>query len=532
VLSQVSPAPSNDGKERRVKNLRAEVKLVPENKVHNIMYTEHFGLNILPFENVPDPAFFFDEGDYARIDSSIKHSVIAGRDLMIVTGPVGSGKTTLSQMIISKFSKERKIIWMAIPPVDTTEFFLFIAQELGLQISSLKKHILSMKLLMDIREALLKIISEDNKCILIIDESHCISDDTIKGISLLCNLEEGSIQVLLLGQKELMETIKRPEMESFKQRISTLETLDKMNAESIGNYVSHRLKVAGGQPSIFTDTGWKALILALKSGGVPRIINLLCDVSLQAAFDRKKRACDVDDIYKAAERIGIGKEVFHYKVSLNQKVETKKAPANDADVKAGTMYGATPVICTCAEGQTEASEMLLESGTDVNDKKGNGRTALMDASIQGNLDLVNVLLSHGADVNMKDFYGLSSLIYASNEGHTEIVKTLLTHSADVNMQDNSYGMTALIYASFNGYKEIVEILLCKGADLNATDNTVVTPLMSAAINNHANIVELLLSKGADVNAKTVQGLTALKVASEENLSDIERLLRQAGAKDD
>lgn len=290
------------------------------------MYTEHFGLNTLPFENVPDPKFFFDEGDYARIHNNIRDSLNAGRGLMVITGPIGSGKTTLSQMIMSEFSKNRKIIWMAEPPDKRMNLFLFVAQELGLKPTTSERTFI----LRDIKEALLKIHSEGTNCLVIIDESHWISDDTINGIYSLCNLEQGStkfIQILLLGQKELMETLKRPEVESFKQRISSLGILGKMNAESIRHYVSHRLKVAGGQPSLFTDTGWEALILALNSGGVPRITNSLCDISLQVAFDRKKTAVDVDDVYAAAEGMGIGREVYGYKVSLKQKVEEKQAPS-------------------------------------------------------------------------------------------------------------------------------------------------------------------------------------------------------------
>lgn len=295
------------------------------------MYTKHFGLTKLPFENVPDPIFFFDEGDYARIHNRIKDSFKTGRGLMVVAGPIGSGKTTLSQMIISEFANNIRLIWMAVPPESSINLFLFIAQELGLQTSSHNKDTLSIELLLrDIREALLKINSEGNKCILIIDESHLISDDTINGIRLLNNLEEGStkfIQILMLAQNELIETINRPEMEAFKQRIAVLEILGKMNVDRIRQYISHRIKVAGGQPSIFTDTGWEAVLLAAGSAGVPRIINSLCDVSLQVAFDRKKITVDANDVYTAADGMKLGKDVFHYIVKLKNIEREKEAPS-------------------------------------------------------------------------------------------------------------------------------------------------------------------------------------------------------------
>ena len=286
------------------------------------MYAKHFGLKILPFENVPDPMFFFDQGDHARIRNRITDSLKAGRGLTVVIGPIGSGKTTLSQMIKSDFSHNIKLIWMAVPPGNSIDLFLFIAQALGLKPSTSER----VFVIRDIRDALLKINSEGSKCLVIVDESHLMSDDTLNGIRLLNNLEEGStkfIQILLLGQEELMETINRPEMEAFKQRIAILEIIGKMSAEKRRLYISHRIQVAGGHPSIFADTGWEALDLALGSEGTPRIINSLCDRSLNVAFEREKTKVDVYDVYEASQGMGLSSEIFHHVVAL-KNIERKK----------------------------------------------------------------------------------------------------------------------------------------------------------------------------------------------------------------
>lgn len=295
------------------------------------MYAEHFALKTLPFENVPDPIFFFDQGDYGRARGRIADSLKAGRGLMVVAGPIGSGKTTLSQMIIkSEFSRDKRLIWMAEPPGNREDLFLFIAQELGLKPSTSERTFV----IRDIRNALLKIRSEGGRCLAIIDESHLISDDVISGLRLLNNLEEGSaklIQILLLGQPELMETIDKPDMEPFKQRIATLEILGKMSADSMHKYVSHRIQVAGGHPSLFTDTGLEALSLAFPSGGTPRLINSLCDRSLNAAFEKGKAAVDAQDVYEAAQGMGLGKEVFFYILKLKETETMVQAPFKGAD---------------------------------------------------------------------------------------------------------------------------------------------------------------------------------------------------------
>jgi general secretion pathway protein A len=289
------------------------------------MYTEHFGLNILPFENVPDPVFFYDEGDHARIRKQISGSLQSGRGLIVVTGPIGSGKTTLSQMIKSDFPEKIRLIWMAEPPANSTDLYLFLAQELGLQPTSSEKTFV----MRDIRNALLNINSAGNKCLVIMDESHLMSDDVINGIRLLNNLEEGSvklIQLLLLGQEELMEMINRPEMEPFKQRIAALEILGKMTVEGIRKYVSHRIQVAGGIPALISDTGWEALSIAFNSGGTPRTINSLCDRSFNVAFEREKTVVDAQDIYEATQRIGLRTDVFHYIVSLKNRERKSQEP--------------------------------------------------------------------------------------------------------------------------------------------------------------------------------------------------------------
>ncbi len=296
------------------------------------MYTEHFNLKLLPFENVPDPLFFYDYGDHALIRKQISGSLQSGRGLIVVIGPIGSGKTTLSQMIKFDFPENIKLIWMGEPPANSTNLYLFLAQELGLQPSSTEKTFI----LRDIRNALLKINSEGRKCLIIMDESHLISDDVINGIRLLNNLEEGStklIQLLLLGQEELVEKINRPEMEPFKQRIATLEILGKMNVDTMINYVAHRIHVAGGPPSLISDTGWEALSIAFSTGGTPRTINSLCDRSFNVAFEREKPVVDARDIYEATQRMGLMTDVFHYICLLNTrereiKNQESRPPAN------------------------------------------------------------------------------------------------------------------------------------------------------------------------------------------------------------
>ena len=329
------------------------------------MYSQHFNLNRLPFENVPDPLFFYDHGDHARIRKQISGSLLSGRGLIVVTGPIGSGKTTLSQMIKSDFPENIKLIWMAEPPANSSDLYLFLAQELGVQPTSAEKTFV----MRDIRNVLLKINAEGKKCLVIMDESHLMTEDVINGIRLLNNLEEGStklIQLLLLGQEELMEKINRPEMAPFKQRIAALETLGKMNIDRVLQYIKHRIHVAGGTPELISDTGWEALTIAFGSGGTPRTINSLCDRSLNVSYERNKTIVDAQDVYEATQRMGMITDVFHYIILLNNR-ERKNQETHSPATGTVAQESAPPAV----EKVQTAAHTVKKNEPKVNPKASN-----------------------------------------------------------------------------------------------------------------------------------------------------------------
>ncbi len=118
-------------------------------------------------------------------------------------------------------------------------------------------------------------------------------------------------------------------MEPIKQRIATLEIIGKMNADKVREYVSHRIQVAGGDPSIFTDSGWEAIGVAFNTGGIPRTINTLCDQSFIVAHEKNKAKIDAHDVYEATKRMGLKTDVFHYIVALNTKERKKQMQSSD-----------------------------------------------------------------------------------------------------------------------------------------------------------------------------------------------------------
>ena len=284
------------------------------------MYTMHFGLDALPFENVPDPKFFFESGDYRRVLQRMRGYFAAGKGLMAVAGPIGSGKTTLSQKLMADLPETARLVWLAEPPSDAAGLLSFIAKELGLERVPEEK-VFAMG---DIRARLLKgCDSEDSRCLVIIDEAHLASDDTLEGIRLLNNLELGSrklLQILLLGQQEMVDKFARPELEAFRQRIAATEVIGKMHPPKLRQYVLHRLRVAGASGNIFSETALE--MVAISTGGIPRVTNSLCDRSLRVAWEMDKPLVDAPEVHQAALELGLGRRTLPY--ILSQRSEQKK----------------------------------------------------------------------------------------------------------------------------------------------------------------------------------------------------------------
>lgn len=298
------------------------------------MYRKHFGLKALPFENVPDPAFFFDEGDYHRVLTRMADAVAAGRGLLAVAGPIGAGKTTVSQRLMADLPEGAALIWLAEPPATDLELLRFIAHELDIETGPDESRVF---LLRDIRKTLLGLLGDGQSALMVIDESHLANDEVLECIRLLNNLEEGPaklLQVILLGQPEIMTRLEQPDMENFRQRIAGLEQIGTMDTDRLREYVRHRLQVAGAEGEVFTEQALEAVCLS--TGGVPRRTNSLCDRALRMAFEAGHESVDTEDVHRAAVDLGMGRETMHYIVRLrSEETAGEKAPADGPQPEAG-----------------------------------------------------------------------------------------------------------------------------------------------------------------------------------------------------
>jgi type II secretory pathway predicted ATPase ExeA len=277
------------------------------------IYTDHFGLNALPFENVPDPAFFFDQGDYSRVLEHLTDCFRAGRGLMMMVGPIGSGKTTLSQRLLLAVPANTRLAWLTEPPEDSLDLFLLLLQELGGEPPTSQGRAF---LLRDLRDHLLDLHTKGGHCLTLIDEAHKASDEMLEAVRLLNNLEHGAhklVQIILLGQDELLKRLSEPALSSFQQRIAALEVIGKMDPGQVRDYILHRLEVAGGRDQVFTDEAIEAI--AHSTGGIPRVTNSLCDRALMTSFGHGGKRVDIKDVREAGKLMGdagVDRKLFFY----------------------------------------------------------------------------------------------------------------------------------------------------------------------------------------------------------------------------
>lgn len=287
------------------------------------MYTSHFGFSLLPFENVPDPVFFFNQGQYNEIMSMLIDSVAAGRGLVVLVGPIGSGKTTISQQLAAHLAKTINLIWLAEPPDSFGELVALIAEEIGLDTKDKSR----LFLLRDIQARLLEIRSQGLHCLLVIDECHRMTKNVLEGIRVLTNLEKGAdklLQIILLGQEEMVRNLNTEDMKALKQRISTLKHLDRLEPDKTRQYILHRLRLAGGKTDIFSDQALD--MICLSAGGIPRVVNSFCHHSLLVAHGSGRAIVEPEHVHRAAQEVGLTRETFHYLLKLQRSTENISSP--------------------------------------------------------------------------------------------------------------------------------------------------------------------------------------------------------------
>jgi type II secretory pathway predicted ATPase ExeA len=246
------------------------------------MYLEYFGIKDFPFRLTPDVDFLYLSSAHARAKAYMEYSVWNREGFVVITGDVGCGKTTLIQKLLSELT-EKDILLAKIfqTQLDDVEFLQAILVEFGLNPFSAKK----VELMDMLNTFLIDSYQRGKHAILIVDEAQNLSMAALEELRMLSGLEtqkEKILHIILVGQPQLNETLEAPEMEQLAQRVRLRFHLKPLTLTETGEYVQHRLRVAGANANIFTpDTSKKIFEY---TGGIPRLINTLCDTAMTCAY--------------------------------------------------------------------------------------------------------------------------------------------------------------------------------------------------------------------------------------------------------
>ncbi len=249
------------------------------------LYQHFYGFRRPPFNNTPDPKFLFLSQKHQEALSRLLYAAQARRGFVLLTGEVGSGKTTLCRALMNRVRLTTEVALVTNSNITSKELLSSIAEELGLTAQRKSKG----AILRDLHQFLIRQLSFDRNVLVILDEAQNLRGSVLEEVRMLSNLEtaqEKLVQIFLVGQPELRDKINQPELRQLRQRIALRYHVLPLRAGECRDYVFHRLCVAEAErPPDFTPGALKKVYDY--SEGIPRLVNTVCDNALIVGFTRE-----------------------------------------------------------------------------------------------------------------------------------------------------------------------------------------------------------------------------------------------------
>jgi general secretion pathway protein A len=263
------------------------------------VYREFYGLIRAPFEMTPDPAFLYLGESHQEGLATLVYGVRARKGFVLLTGEVGTGKTTLLHALLAQLDPATASAFIFNPKLEPEDFFLVLFDEFGIQEECRTKA----EYLLALNSFLIERLQKNEAALLIIDEAQNLSPEMLEEVRLLSNLETPTsklLQIMLVGQPELADILGRPGLRQLRQRIVLRHNLRPFNSAELDDYVDERLRLAGYTgKGIFNRSARKELFAV--SGGVPRLVNILCDGALLTGYGRGLLTLGRDVIREVAQ---------------------------------------------------------------------------------------------------------------------------------------------------------------------------------------------------------------------------------------
>jgi general secretion pathway protein A len=280
------------------------------------MYQQFYGLNELPFELTPNPKYLFLTRQHREALSNLQYGLSSAKAITVLIGEAGTGKTTLLHTALeSPPCRKVSCVYLNNPTLTRAEFVEVLSHRfnLGPGVSESKA-----RLLAELECVLRERRARGQITALVIDEAQSLSSELLEEVRLLANIEtatEKLLPLVLAGQPELRDRLNEPGLRQLKQRVALRCEITPFSQEETAAYIAYRLRTAGGDAAkLFTREA--VMLIHLKSGGIPRIVSVMCDNALVTGCGLERRPVDRDIVVEVARDFDLGGETLDVKPSF------------------------------------------------------------------------------------------------------------------------------------------------------------------------------------------------------------------------
>jgi len=269
------------------------------------MYQNFYGFREKPFSLLPDSGFLYLSGKHRMALTLLEYGLMNQAGFTVISGEIGTGKTTLIRQLLNNLDPQIKVGLISNTHQTFGDLMQWIALAFDLPHAGKDK----VQLFHDFMDFIIREYAQGRRTVLIVDEAQNMSAETLEELRMLSNVnadKDQVLQVILVGQKELRETLRRPDLVQFAQRIAVDYHLEPLNEEETSDYIRHRCTVAGGKTDLFSDQACQAVFEF--TAGVPRLINLLCDTALVYGYAEQRERIDaklVRDVGRDKQKGGL-----------------------------------------------------------------------------------------------------------------------------------------------------------------------------------------------------------------------------------
>jgi type II secretory pathway predicted ATPase ExeA len=293
------------------------------------MYKSYFSLRALPFGASPDPRFLFLRPQIRETLACLQYGIAARKGFVVMTGEVGTGKTTLLRAVLDTFAKGRiSTAYVFNPRLDVLDFFEFVLTDFGIPPKTRTKS----GMLLQLNRWLIERYRAHELCAIVIDEAQGLSWELLEEIRLLTNLETHSeklVQIVLSGQPELEEKLHHPNVRQLRQRVSLWCKTQPLSGEETQAYIAERLRIAGASHPVLTAEAVE--LVYLYSQGIPRIINLICEHAMINAYAEQVKPIPARIIESAVGELDLVQHPFPISSTVMPEVTELTQQTNTPD---------------------------------------------------------------------------------------------------------------------------------------------------------------------------------------------------------